>query len=72
MGVDRYANRTELFAQRERGHRGSERHGPEAEQGHSDLAGGLMRDITAQESGTLSALVTVRTRHGRRGGGGRT
>ena len=33
---------------------------------------GLMRDITAQESGTLSALVTVRTRHGRRGGGGRT
>ncbi len=45
---------------------------PEAEQGQSDLAGGLMRDITAQESGTLSALVTVRTRHGRRGGGGRT
>ena len=72
MGVDRYANRTELFAQRERGHRGSERHGRRQNRDTVTLRGGLMRDITAQESGTLSALVTVRTRHGRRGGGGRT
>lgn len=35
------------------------------------LARGRLSDVKAQESGTLSALATVRTRLGRRGGGGR-
>jgi hypothetical protein len=40
MGVDRYANRTELFAQRERGHRGSERHGRTQNRDRVTLRGG--------------------------------
>jgi hypothetical protein len=41
IGVDRYANRTELFAQRERGHRGSERHGRRRKRDRVTLRGVL-------------------------------